>query len=102
LLLVGIDHSTEMIQTANANLKASKKSNVRLLQMDAEKIDFPQNFFNIVSNRHCGFNANEVARVLAKDGFFVTQQVSEDDKLNLKQAFGRGQSSGIQDGDVKK
>jgi SAM-dependent methyltransferase len=101
LLLVGIDNSVGMIQTANANLKGSKKSNIRILQMDAEKIDFPQSFFNVVSNRHSRFNANEVKRVLAKDGFFLTQQVSENDKLNLKQAFGRGQSSGIQDGTLK-
>jgi SAM-dependent methyltransferase len=101
LLLVGIDNSAGMIQAANDNLKKSKKSNVRIFQMDAEKIDFPENFFNVVSNRHSSFNAIEAARVLANDGLFYTQQVSEDDKFNIKQAFGRGQSLGSQDGTLK-
>ncbi|MCD9023581.1 class I SAM-dependent methyltransferase [Cohnella silvisoli] len=101
LLLVGIDDSVGMIQTANANLYKSKKSNVRFLQMNADKIDFPENFFSIVSNRHCPFNTNEAARVLEQNGFFLTQQVSEDDKFNIKQVFGRGQSSGLRDGTLK-
>jgi ubiquinone/menaquinone biosynthesis C-methylase UbiE len=101
LLLVGIDHSVGMIETAHANLAESSKSNVRILHMDAAKIDFPDHFFNIVSNRHCSFNTIEVARILASGGFFLTQQVSEDDKFNIKRALARGQSFGVQDGTLK-
>lgn len=101
LLLVGIDNSQGMTEAAKANLKKSNQSNVRIMQMDAEKIDFPENFFNVVSCRHSPFNAKEVAKVLIKDGIFLTQQVSEGDKINIKQAFKRGQSMAALDGMLK-
>ncbi|GAB6989149.1 class I SAM-dependent methyltransferase [Paenibacillus pini] len=99
-LLVGIDLSSGMIQTANHNLDNSKITNVRFIQMDAEQLDFPKNSFNIVSCRHSPFHAKEVAKVLVKDGWFLTQQVSENDKCNIAQAFGRGQNTHI-DGTLK-
>ncbi|MDQ0896185.1 MULTISPECIES: class I SAM-dependent methyltransferase [unclassified Paenibacillus] len=101
LLLVGIDISVGMLDAASVNLESSRISNVRILQMDSDKIDFPNGFFNIVSSRHAPINAEEVARVLVDDGIFLTQQVSEDDKINIKQAFERGQLFGIQDGTLK-
>jgi ubiquinone/menaquinone biosynthesis C-methylase UbiE len=101
LLLVGIDQSVGMIETATNNLKISNKSNVRFLQMEAEELDFPENFFNVVSCRHSGFCAQEIARVLVSDGVFLTQQVSENDKHNIKTAFGRGQAFGTKEGTLK-
>ncbi|PWV99641.1 methyltransferase family protein [Paenibacillus cellulosilyticus] len=103
LLLIGIDNASGMLETANLNITRSGKSNVRILPMDADQLlNFPDSFFNIVSNRHCGFFASEVSRVLAAGGFFLTQQVSEGDKMNLKQAFSRGQAFGIPDGTLLK
>lgn len=99
-LLVGIDLSSGMIRTANYNLENSNKTNVQFLQMDADNLDFPQNYYNVVSCRHSPFNAQEVGKVLVKDGVFLTQQVSENDKLNLSQAFGRGQNTNV-DGTLK-
>jgi ubiquinone/menaquinone biosynthesis C-methylase UbiE len=101
LLVVGIDHSEGMIQSATENLKKSNKTNIRVVQMEAEKITFPESFFNVVSCRHSEFYANEVSKVLANDGIFLTQQVSENDKLNMKQAFGRGQAFGTDEGILK-
>ncbi|MBD3919528.1 class I SAM-dependent methyltransferase [Paenibacillus sp. PR3] len=103
LLLIGIDNAAGMLETANANIEQSGKSNVRLLPMDADQsLDFPDSFFNIVSNRHCSFLASEVCRVLCSNGCFLTQQVCEGDKQNLKQAFGRGQAFGVSDGTLLK
>jgi len=92
LLLVGIDNSEGMIETAQANVAASGKSNVRILPMDASRIEFPDDFFDVVSCRHAPFCAKEAARVLKPGGIFLTQQVSEGDKRNLGEAFGRRQS----------
>ncbi|CAG7652288.1 class I SAM-dependent methyltransferase [Paenibacillus allorhizosphaerae] len=100
LLLVGIDNSAGMLEAANANVASSKKSNVRILQMDADNLYFPSNFFNVVSCRHSPFCAKETARVLVKDGIFLTQQVSENDKLNLTTAFGRKREV-VEDGALK-
>ncbi|MFX3634686.1 MAG: class I SAM-dependent methyltransferase [Candidatus Pristimantibacillus sp.] len=90
-LLVGIDLSSVMIEKANENLVSSNQSNLQFIQMDADHLEFPERYFNMVSCRHSPFNAVEVAKVLVKDGLFLTQQVSEFDKFNLTQAFGRGQ-----------
>ncbi|MDG0794236.1 class I SAM-dependent methyltransferase [Cohnella ginsengisoli] len=98
LLLVGIDRSQGMIQTARANLANAGATNVRFVHMEAEQLGFPEQFFDIATCRHAGFSAREVAKVLSREGLFITQQVAEGDKLNLKQAFGRGQSDGEPDG----
>lgn len=95
---VGIDLSHTMIQVAKENLKKSNLPNVQFLHMSSDKIEFPANFFDVVSSRHAPFDAKEVARVLKTDGLFLTQQVSEADKLNIKTAFKRGQSFSENDG----
>lgn len=97
LFVIGIDHSEAMIRTANRNRERSGRSNVRFLPMEASKLGFPERFFQVISCRHSEFSGAEVARVLADDGVFLTQQVGESDKSNLAQAFGRGQS-----GDTKR
>lgn len=98
--LVGIDVSNGMIKTAKANMAKAKVSNARFVHMDANQLQFPAMFFDIVSCRHSPFNAKEVANVLTEDGLFITQQVSEHDKLNIMQAFGRG-SLDKRDGELK-
>jgi len=101
-LLIGIDLSSNMINTARKNLSKKGLKNVRFLQMDSSKLIFPDNFFDIVTSRHCDFSAKEVYRVLKKGGYFLTQQVSEYDKINIKKELGRGQSYGKEDGSLKK
>ncbi|MEK6189429.1 MAG: class I SAM-dependent methyltransferase [Carnobacterium alterfunditum] len=98
---IGIDLSHAMIQAAKENLKKSNLSNVQFLRMSSEEIEFPASFFDVVSSRHAPFDAVEVARVLKTDGLFLTQQVSEADKLNIKTAFKRGQSFSEKDGALK-
>lgn len=98
LQLVGIDASASMICTAQANLEAAQKANVRFMQMNAEQLMFPDRYFDIITCRHSEFSAAEVARVLTDDGVFLTQQISEGNKLNLKQAFGRGQAYDVESG----
>lgn len=100
--LIGIDLSSDMIETAKANLKNSSVSNARFIRMNAENIQFPNGFFDVVSNRHSPFSSKEIARIVNEKGTFITQQVSENDKLNLKTFFNRGQSFGEEDGTLKK
>jgi SAM-dependent methyltransferase len=89
LLLIGIDHDAGMVETANRNAAASGATNARFLKMEADRLAFPDGFFNIISCRQSEFFAGEAARVLVPSGRFLTQQVSEGDKLNIKRAFGR-------------
>ncbi|HSP21203.1 MAG TPA: class I SAM-dependent methyltransferase [Planococcus sp. (in: firmicutes)] len=99
--VVGIDLSEAMVETARANLQKAKCRNVRFLRMAAESLYFPEGFFDMVTSRHCPYDAVEAERVLKAGGIFLSQQVSEGDKENLKQAFGRGQAFGQPDGTFK-
>ncbi|WP_245630336.1 class I SAM-dependent methyltransferase [Amphibacillus sediminis] len=101
LLLIGIDLSSEMIKTAKSNVKKSGASNVRFFQMSSEKLQFPNEFFDVISCRHAPFSSREVFKVLKSGGYFLTQQVSEADKWSLKQSFGRGQAFTKADGTLK-
>lgn len=100
LLLVGIDISSKRIEDARYNLHLSGFSNVRFIEMDSEKLQFPKEFFNVITCRQSPFSAQEVERVLAHDGVFLTQQVSEHDKLNITETFGRGNAA-CEDGTLK-
>ncbi|MES5866504.1 methyltransferase domain-containing protein [Bacillus cereus group sp. RP32] len=99
--LIGIDNSNGMIEKAHSNLRKSGVQNVEFLQMDSEVLTFPHAYFDIVSSCHAPFAATELAKVMKKGALFLTQQVSEHDKLNLKEAFGRGQCFGERDGTLK-
>lgn len=101
LFVVGIDLANGMIQTARANIQKSNVHNVNCFEMDAAQLQFPDEFFDVVSCCHAPFSAKEVRRVLKKGGVFLTQQVSEADKWNLKETFGRGQAFGEEDGQLK-
>lgn len=90
----GIDHSRSMIKTAKKNLTKSKISNVKFKLADAKKLPFPKEYFDVVICRHSDFYPNEVFRVLKPNGIFITQQVGEKDKENIKKIFGRGQFFG--------
>ncbi|WP_078552856.1 class I SAM-dependent methyltransferase [Bacillus alkalicellulosilyticus] len=100
-LLIGIDLSIGMIETARANVKDEEASNVKFFQMSSDDLQFPTGFFDIVSCCHAPFSSKEIARVLKDGGYFLTQQVSEADKRNIKDAFGRGQAYDSPDGTLK-
>ncbi|MCD6114670.1 methyltransferase domain-containing protein [bacterium] len=90
----GIDHSRSMIKTARKNLAKSKIPNVEFKLADAKRIPFSKEYFNVVICRHSDFYPKEVFRVLKPNGIFITQQVGEKDKENIKKIFGRGQHFG--------
>ncbi len=94
----GIDNSKSMIKTARENLVKSGLSNVEFRLADAGELPFPSNYFDVVICRHAPFYASEVFRVLKPGGIFITQQVMENDKENIKQIFGRGQAFGVKPG----
>ena len=48
-----------------------------------DKLDFNDEFFDIIINRHESFNIEEVSRVLKPNGLFITQQVGRDNSIDL-------------------
>lgn len=98
--IVGIDNSSEMINKAKENLAESNKSNVEFMVAESDCLPFEDHSFDIVTSRHAPFDSKEIGRVLKENGLFITQQVGEDDKRNIKEVFGRGQGSGRKSGDL--
>ena len=93
LLKIGTDFSKEMIKHANNNNKDNK---IRFVEMNSQKIDFPNEFFDIITARHTPFNLEEVYKALKEDGLFFSEQIDEDDCKELKEQFGRGQGYNVQ------
>ncbi|MEC9487956.1 MAG: class I SAM-dependent methyltransferase [Halanaerobium sp.] len=93
-LIIGVDNSEEMIATARKNRQERGIRKARFFIMDSAKMDFPAGFFNLITCRHSVFKAREVYRLLAEGGIFMSQQVDETDKMNIKEFYGRGQSYG--------
>lgn len=89
LLKIGTDFSDEMIKAAKRNI--ANRNNIKVLQMNSDKILFPNDFFDIVCARHTPFNANEIYRVMKSQGKFFSEQIDEDDCLELKEMLKRGQ-----------
>ena len=76
--VTGIDVSEEMLEKAERRLAARHVRNVRLIQMDASNLDFPDNSFDLVyapyviSTVHDPIAvAKEMRRVCKPGGYFV-------------------------------
>jgi SAM-dependent methyltransferase len=62
---------------------------VRVLQANTRSgMPFPGESFDLVLNRHGGFRAAEMGRILKSGGVFLTQQVGGDNLEDLVQHFG--------------
>jgi SAM-dependent methyltransferase len=48
-----------------------------------DKIDYSDNFFDIIINRHESYDINEIYRVLKPGGIFITQQIGNLNDLDL-------------------
>ncbi|WDV44591.1 class I SAM-dependent methyltransferase [Clostridiaceae bacterium M8S5] len=59
---------------------------------DDENLPFDDSKFDLVINRHESFNANEVSRIMKKDGIFITQQVGGMNDSDINSMFGAKQS----------
>ncbi len=102
--LIGIDSSYKMIERANDNLidYPIKRYKTNFMIMDGTKsLFFPDNYFNVVCSRQAPTNLTEIYRVLKPNGYFITEQIDEDDCLELKELFGRGQGYNVQGKQIK-
>lgn len=91
-IVIATDFSAEMIKTANKNLEKSNRRNIKFTQMNNLKITFPNGIFDVISARHTITNAEELFRVLKKNGVVIIQGVDKDDCHELKRILGRGQA----------
>jgi SAM-dependent methyltransferase len=87
---IGIDADPEMVDVAQHNTPDNVNCRVKFLAMDAAELEFPDESFDVVLNRHAPAYADEIARVLRPGGYFVTQQVGARNTANICALFGCG------------
>ena len=87
---LGIDSSDEMIRVATENLPSELAGKVAFKHARAEALDVPDRSFDVVLNRHCSVDADEVVRVLKAGGYFVTQQIGDANDGHIFDAFDWG------------
>lgn len=84
---VGVDSSAEMIAAARSNTPPALADRVRFQQMRAEALDFPNEHFHVVLNRHSVVHVPEVMRVLRPGGVFIAQMVGRRNTHNVCRVF---------------
>jgi len=57
-------------------------------EASSARLPFPDESFRLVSNRHESFVAREVARILAPEGHFVTQQMGDGTYRDVRELLG--------------
>jgi ubiquinone/menaquinone biosynthesis C-methylase UbiE len=92
---IGIDAEKGMIELAEKYRVGKGIDNLKFLHMSSDRVELPNSSFDLITCRHAPFSLKEVKRLLKEGGVFITQQVHELDKKNLKDHFKRGQNYGV-------
>lgn len=90
--ILGTDFSTEMIKTANKNLKMSGRKNITFRKMNNLNMDTPKEYFDVVVARHTPTDPKQIYETLKPGGYLIVQGVDMFDCHELKRIFGRGQA----------
>ncbi len=94
--IIAIDNEQEMLNKAKNNLEATfGKNNLNNFEFkigDCNNLEYNSNKFDLVVSRHCGANMQQVYSILKKGGVFISEDVDNNDCLELKHVFNRGQN----------
>ena len=90
--ILGTDFSSEMVSTANKNLKNSGKKNIHFRVMDNLHMDTNDNYFDIVVARHTCIDAKQIYSTLKDGGKLILRGVDKLDCWALKRMFNKGQA----------
>lgn len=91
-MVTATDFSSEMIKTANENLKKHPGKRVKFAQMDNLNMKVPNNSFDLISARHTVIHAKQIYDALVPGGVLVIEGVDQKDCWEMKELFGRGQA----------
>jgi SAM-dependent methyltransferase len=89
--IVGIEVSGGMLEVAERRRREQDASNVRFDRQDASATGFAEASFDVVYSRRGPMKYREFYRVLRPGGGFLAIGIGEQDALELKRVFGRGQ-----------
>lgn len=84
---IGVDISKERIADARLSLPIRLRMRVHFTRASAHSVPAPDGGFHVVINRHSALFPEEVDRVLAPGGVFVTQQVGAENTRAIFAAF---------------
>lgn len=95
--IVGIDFISEYISTAKKDKIKKRAKNIEFINGDAKDLPFENNTFDLVYSSRGLLSADfdfikESIRVLKKGGFLIEETIGENDKLEIKKIFQRGQN----------
>lgn len=90
--IIGTDFSSEMIKTAENNLRKSSRTDISFKLMDNLQMTTPDNYFDIVVARHTVIDAKQIYKTLKKGGILLVQGVDKMDCWELKRLFKKGQA----------
>ena len=89
--ILGTDFSSEMIKTANKNLKMSGRKNITFRIMDNLNMDTPKEYFDVVVARHTPTDPKQIYETLKPGGYLIIRGVDKLDCWELKRVFQKGQ-----------
>ena len=94
--VVGVDFSKKAISKALENIARTRATNIKVQEVNANKLPFPEETFDIAVSRRGPVTdslraLSEAYRVLSKGGLLMEITIGERDKESLTRIFGRGQ-----------
>ena len=92
--IIAIDVSEQMLDAAKQLQAEQKIFNVSFQKVDATKISFDDEYFDIIYSRRGPTPYQEIGRLLKNNGYFIEIGIGEKDAQELKEIFGRGQGFG--------
>ena len=95
---IGVDNEPAMIETAQQNQQRLQMHHITFALMTAEALQFADDHFDVVLNRHSVVNVGEIVRVLKPGGYFIHQSVGHRNTAKIDAAFGWNQASFGTDG----
>lgn len=75
--------------------KRLKPLGIDVVSVENDQLNFEDNFFDLIINRHESYLVEEVKRVLNKDGVFITQQVGSENCLKINRALNVEEDMGL-------
>ena len=94
--IIMLDNEPEMLLKAKQNVetfyKGTQIDKFEFVEGNADgSLNFEDESFDLVVSRHCGGNMKEIYRILKKGGVFISEDIDEQDCLEIKEYYGRGQ-----------
>ncbi len=95
--IIGLDSSKELIAIAQQKMGNLNVKNMSFIFGDASKTPFEDQSFDIIFNRRGPSFYTEYSRLLKHGGYYIEIGIGEQDAMELKETFGRGQNFGTWD-----